>query len=329
HIAIDKAGNILACSWAVSGDKTTHYAASYRWRDPSGIWGELKTLSGGLTWSTMPKVQEYNGDFYILYQGGDWHVAGPVKPGGSFSTNGLAVHATSIGAPVLNEGAYFHVVHPDTMIFASAMRFNSGCGVMVGFRKSSTFDNPVNLGIIDGTSGYCESMMHPDVVVDKATGAVVVTIANTNDSSGHYYVYENDSWSTIQNIYDDEWGRQYTDRTGPNVADLPGRGVVICFRHNDNIYLRKLVTEGELLIDSVTSVSNFSQKNTPKRNFLRYLENGASLSPILKFQGETFNHITIKDLNGKVVGVYNYLNSQPLKPTASHFPSGLYIINRR
>ncbi|MBF0431121.1 MAG: hypothetical protein HQK83_07575 [Fibrobacteria bacterium] len=328
-LAIDSAGNILACSWAVSSNKTTRNAATYRWRSPDGTWSSLKALEGGLNWSTTPKVEEVNGDFYMLYQGSDWHIAGPVKAGGTFSTDGIGVHAndTSLHWTVLNEGANFTVIDADTMVFTSGYRISGGCAVMAGIRMGTNFQIPVQLGTFTSPHRDCESMIHPDVAVDKATGAKIVTAPNSVDSSGLFWVYENDAWTSTQKVYDDEWGMQFSDRIGPNVADLPGRGVILCFRHNDNIYLRKLVTEGKLLEDStVTGITPVS-RTRESLSGLRFIESGnTSFISTLVPTNKNFS-VKISDLNGKVIGTYKQMNAQALVAIVKHFPTGLYMFD--
>ncbi|MBF0431024.1 MAG: hypothetical protein HQK83_07075 [Fibrobacteria bacterium] len=320
-VAADKDGNILVSVWNI--DNTKYRApdnAMYRWRSPEGIWGELKSITGN-TWSSLPKVEELNGGFYYLYQAAstDWKVIGPVEAGSDLS-GGQAVNALNLDVANLNEGANLDIAADSTIAVASSLRRQSDgpSGIFCSIKKEDSFDNPEYLGDLPTKH---EGDMHPNIAIDEATGAIVIVFQNTATNFASYYVYENEEWSSLQRVYPEADDAQTAWRTGPSVADIPGPGVVISVRNGDDIYLRKLIPEGEVLSNHHQTVP----QNKTVFSQLGFI--GKHTQTSVYFPSNDLYNITVSTIDGKIVGSHQQATAQTFNVSEGKYQQGLYIFD--
>ncbi|MBF0432745.1 MAG: hypothetical protein HQK83_15785 [Fibrobacteria bacterium] len=319
-IAVDSAGNVLVAFWTGDSDKSSNNVPHYRWRSPSGSWGSDKSIPRS-SWKSSPKVKELNGGFYILYMSvsEETCIAGPVEAGGTFSDDVCTEGTNQVGS--VNEGNDFTIASDSTIVIIGNARvgFEGPSGLWAATKSGATFETPVYLGDFLN-SGKIEGDMHPDVMIDKATGAVVAIAQDGEDKTSYFFVYENDSWSKGKAI-SNESGEQTCFRTGPSIADMPGPGVIICFRSGNNLYIRELVTEGTLNLDN----SVFFQQNTGSYSQLGMLATGTGLS--FRFPEKGNFDLIISDLNGKIIASYRNINASTFTHAMVDFETGLHIIS--
>ncbi|MBF0433488.1 MAG: hypothetical protein HQK83_19580 [Fibrobacteria bacterium] len=331
YISFDSEGNKLFAYW-VNNKANTDKTQWYRWRKADGTWSDHIPVSAGTEWSSLGSAHEFMGKWYLVYQGKDidYHLAGPVDFGEEFSSGPAAGFMTlASGAnPVINEGADFIIGADSTVVIVSNLRrsYSGPTGAVASMAKlDGFFNSPTYLGNI--SEGHGEGAIHPHAVIDEATGAVVVTYQSEHDKKAYYNVYENGKWNTTPTrIVPEEETDQIWDRTGPNGADLPGRGVVIVYRSGDKIYLRKMMTEGE--IDSTVTV--VPSKRTAMTGHSRLnVHDGKNLSwLVLFFEEKGENTLTVTDIQGRVMGRYTAKEKSRAVIEAASFPGGLYFITK-
>ncbi|MBF0430233.1 MAG: T9SS type A sorting domain-containing protein [Fibrobacteria bacterium] len=317
-VAVDSAGNVLVCHWVVGSTDTEN--AFYRWRSKDGVWGDLKIVPQS-NHEGAPKVRELNGKFYLMYYNMEVNpcIAGPAEVGEDF-TGGTCANALAIST-FLHEGHNF-ALSADGRIAATGgvrMEYPGPAGIWTAISNDmQSFDSAQYMGDFPNSVRFTENNIHPNLTFDDATGAVVVVGMNSGDSNAYYYVHENNAWNaSLQRIYSEGDEMQTCFRTGPSVADIPGRGVIILFRNGNDLYLRKLMTERE-----ITTVSPIKNTNKNSLNQLQMIENG-----VLSIPSSGSYNVTIRDLNGKVLVKHNRAESKRLSLLKNNIPNGLYIVN--
>ncbi|MBF0431120.1 MAG: hypothetical protein HQK83_07570 [Fibrobacteria bacterium] len=323
-VAADIEGNVLVSFWTLIFPKTGINTANYLWRNAEGVWSERKSIPE-VWWSSTPRVEELNGGFYYLYQpsANDWVVAGPIKAGEEF-TGGISTKVNQLELSVLNEGADMAIAKDSTIAVTANLRrlYEGPGGVWASVKENNDFGQPTYLGDLEGSVRGDECNLHPNVAIDEATGAMVVTTQNPIDNRGYFYIYEKGVWSHAQRIYDED-ALQIFARSGPTVADIPGPGVIICFRNDTKICMRLLVPDG------FTPLFRTTRREPVTPHYLKCFISEKSKKlwsiPSLSFTG-SYN-FTISDLNGKLLGQYQSKTIQSFNSSLDNYYPGLYIIS--
>jgi hypothetical protein len=241
-VAVDNSGNVCATFYC----RDRPY---YRWRSASGTWGSAKYISGA-HWSTTPKVESYNNQFYFMYQAGaeDWKIAGPVSYNGTFS-GGVSVGSQNLQgvSNIQNEGGNFLINKSGKIAAASNVReaFSGPVGVWAADNFSGSFSARY-LGSFQGTVRGDESGLHPNLAYDEETGNLYVAVRNPKDYFAYFNVRVNGNWLGWKRALPEyERRRQGTLRSAASLADIPGPGVAICVNDSNDTYVR-IIGSGNL-----------------------------------------------------------------------------------
>ncbi|MBF0430700.1 MAG: hypothetical protein HQK83_05445 [Fibrobacteria bacterium] len=319
-IAVDSAGNVLVAHWTVSSNKTSNNVVHYRWRSPEGTWGSDKSLPT-TSWKSTPKVRLWNGGFYLLYMNTSEKscIAGPVEAAGTFSTDGICADNNIPNRTSLNEGSDFAFGPDSSMITVGGVRIGGSgpSGIFVGMNPGDGFGDSKYLGAMPN-SGTKEGDIHAHVMYDDATGAIVTVGQDEGNGKSYFYVYENDAWTQGEEVSSGH-GHQTCFRTGPSLADLPGRGLIMCYRSGDSLYLREISTEGVVNVDH-TIPSFQTNRNLTQLHMLT----GGVVS-LLPFSGTGDYHLVVSDVTGRTVAEYPRVNKNSFSSVSANLGSGLYM----
>lgn len=171
-------------------------------------------------------------------------LAGPIDALADIAETDVSFNSETINRSYQNEGTNFCMGGNGKIAAAGNFRKTSdggGVGVWASDNFSGTFKATIIAELTGITpEGEGEGHQQPDLAIDEATGNLYVVYYYDLDKLAYYAVKKGNAWSSPKRLLPEVGGTQGYFRSGPSVADIPGKGVVACVRRGTMVLMRTL-----------------------------------------------------------------------------------------
>jgi hypothetical protein len=95
------------------------------------------------------------------------------------------------------------------------------------------------VGFVDSTTAHDGGTFSPHIAFDKHSGTLVLSFLIKERA--FYTLKTPQGWTPFARIYPEAESVQGSIRNNPVVVDVPGAGVLFCFRSDSTVMVRKLL----------------------------------------------------------------------------------------